>query len=129
MVHAYNDGLDVIPPQRPNGAGLDVFAGRALQQAGFYTLAAPGNDSIQIALNEDRKESQLELWDLNTLQKQWKGDNIFWAETNAAADTVIKSNSSNFPLWKVCVILALIMLAAETYLLAANYRKTSIAAA
>lgn len=125
MVHLKGNDKDIIPPQRANGAGLDIFPGNVLQQAGFYTLTSPGNDTVQIAMNEDRRESQLELWDMNTLQKQWRGKHIGWAEVNqknAFTDTAARS----FALWKVCVILAVIMLAAETYLLASGYRKTSI---
>lgn len=126
MVHLTSRGEDLIPPQRPNGAGLDVFVGKAQPHAGFYTLTAPGNDSIQIAMNENRNESALELWDISALKNQWKGANITWAESNEAVQ-IRNGITANFPLWKVCVILAVIMLAAETYLLAAGYRKTSSA--
>lgn len=124
MVHLTGRGKDIIPPQRPNGAGLDVFAGKAQLQAGFYTLTAPGNDSVQIAMNENRSESALEFWDIPELKNQWKDANIIWAETNETVQ-IRNGIAANFPLWKVCVILAVIMLAAETYLLASGYHKTS----
>jgi hypothetical protein len=123
MVHAYNNGdLDVIPPQRVNGAGLDIFAGKVLTQAGFYQLVAPGNDTIHIALNEDRKESQLELWDLAKLRDEWKGKGISWSQTNETVSDGSDKGSS-FPLWKLCVAFALLLLAVETYLLTAHSAK------
>lgn len=127
MLHIYGEGLDIIPPQRAAGAGLDVFAGKVITQAGFYKLSQAGNDTVILAVNQDRRESQLDLWSLKTLTKEWKGKNIFWADTNSLP-SAIGQGDSYFPLWKVCAILALIMLAIETWLLATNYRKTRIAA-
>ncbi len=116
-VHIYGSNIDVIPPQRPDGAGLDVFVDQAVQQPGFYALSAPGGDTTQIALNQDKKESLLDFRDIGALKSEWKGDNVKWlsiSDTGGIAD----DTSESFPLWKVCVLLALVMLAVETYLLA-----------
>jgi len=119
-VHIYGNGIDVIPSQRPNGAGLDIFADQAVQQAGFYKLAAPGSDTVAIALNQDRSESQLNVWSISTLKDKWKGDHIKWLNVSDNDAAIGKGDDGGFPLWEVCIILAVIMLAAETYLLAAN---------
>jgi hypothetical protein len=121
MVHLYGEGLDVIPPQRPSGAGLDVFLAQAVQQPGFYSLAATGNDTTAIALNQDPQESELILWSVSQLKEGWKGANIHWMTPSSAA--ISEKTTSSFPLWKVCVLLSIIMLAAESWLLAARYRK------
>jgi len=121
MVHLYGDGLDVIPPQRPSGAGLDVFLTQAVQQPGFYSLAANGNDTTTIALNQDPQESELILWNMSELKEGWKGANIHWMNPSSAA--IAGKTTSSFPLWKVCVLLAIIILGAESWLLAARYRK------
>ena len=126
MVHAYADGVDVIPAQRPSGAGLDVFLAQAIQQPGFYALTAAGNDTTTVAVNQDRTESQLELWDMGKLKDGWKGKDISWA-ANTSATLGQAQVGASFPLWKVCVILALLMLAAETYLLAVGHRKQTVA--
>lgn len=117
MMHVYGNGLDIIPPQRPDGAGLDIFIDQAVQQPGFYALSpANGGDTTQVALNQNKAESQFDFRDINALKNEWKGDNIKWMSITEGG---ISDNGSNgFPLWKVCVILALIMLAAETFLLA-----------
>jgi hypothetical protein len=117
-VHVLGSGLDVIPPQRPDGAGLDVFIDQAVQQPGFYSLAAPGADTAKIALNQDKSESRLDFLNISALKNDWKGDNIRWLEITDTGSVTGKDNTGSFPLWKVCVILALIMLAAETFLLA-----------
>jgi hypothetical protein len=117
-VHLYGNGTDIIPPQRPDGAGLDVFVDQAVQQPGFYALSAPGNDTTQIALNQNKQESLLDFRDINALKSEWKGDNIKWLSISDSGRIAEDDSGGSFPLWKVCVILAVIMLTAETYLLA-----------
>ncbi|MDR3678990.1 MAG: BatA domain-containing protein [Flavipsychrobacter sp.] len=128
MVHVYGKGIDMIPPQRPNGAGLDVYIDQAVQQPGFYKLAASSGDTAAVALNGDRTESQPGVWSPAELQNQWKGANIKWLKLADTGKATEVSMWSNFPLWKLCAILAVLMLAAETYLLAGSSRKQTIAA-
>lgn len=116
-VHIFGKGMDIIPPQRPNGAGQDVFIDQAVQLPGFYALSTPnGIDTTDVALNQDKRESQLDFRDINALKKDWKGDNIKWLSITDSGG--IEANDTSFPLWKVCIFLAVIMLAAETFLLA-----------
>ncbi|HRO41199.1 MAG TPA: BatA domain-containing protein [Flavipsychrobacter sp.] len=124
MLHVYGADMDLIPPQRASGGGLEVFLGNIMMHPGFYTLVAKGTDSTLIAVNGNRAESQLELWDLEKLRSTWKGDNISWMNANSTMDN---GQNGSLPLWKVCVILALLMLAAESYLLARSYRKQTLA--
>jgi hypothetical protein len=126
MLHLYGNDLDVIPPQKPSGSGVDVFIGQSVQQPGFYSMASNANDTTAIAINQDKAESQLVMWDVAELHRNWNGKDIHWMEldetTHLTTDTTAVS-----PLWKLCVILALIMLATETYLLAAGLRKPTLA--
>lgn len=124
-LHAYAQGTDLVPPQRPNGAGLDVYVGEILRNPGFYALTATGADTTQIALNQDKAESVPIFRDIAALQKEWKGDNVKWKEITAAGNITATGNSADFPLWKVCVILALVMLGIETFLLARKKKATA----
>lgn len=127
MVHIYGQGMDMIPAQRPNSGGVDVFADQSVSQPGFYTLSAAGTDTAMIALNEDRTESKPDVWEPAMLEKQWQGSNIHWLKAEDAGHVNGVYTGGSFPLWKVCVILALIMLAAETYVVAGGLRKTTAA--
>lgn len=127
MVHLYGPGSDAIPPQRPEGSGLNIFVDQAVQQPGFYKLAAAGSDTTAVALNADRSESRLDNWRAGDLKDQWRGSNITWLSAADTADTTNRTSWGSFPLWKVCIILALIMLAAETFLLAVSLRKPTAA--
>jgi hypothetical protein len=127
MVHLYGKGMEVIPQQQPSGTGLNVYLDQATHTAGFYTLAAAGSDSIMVALNANRAESKAGVWALADLKNSWKGDNIHWVDINNETAANAAGSGGNFPLWKLCVILALLMLAAETLLLAGGFRKQNIA--
>lgn len=127
MIHIYGKGTDAIPPQRPAGNGVEVFAGSTGLQAGFYSMSAAGTDTTQIALNIDRHESDLATWDMDNLRYQWKGKGIYWLGLENNGNTVATSTLWSFPLWKVCAILALLMLAAETYVLTGGFKKQAAA--
>jgi hypothetical protein len=118
MVHVYGKGIDIIPPQRPDGAGLDVLIDQAVQQPGFYDLSSPaGGDTTRVALNQNKTESLLDFRDIPALKNEWKGSNIKWMSINDGG-SISDNGNEGFPLWKLCVILALVMLTAETFLLA-----------
>lgn len=130
MVHVYGKAVDVIPPQRPDAAGLDVYVDQAVHQPGFYALStAGGGDTTMVALNQDKTESRLDFRNITALKNDWKGDNIKWM--NVTASGVVPGNdlAANFPLWKVCILLAVLMLAAETFLLARQRKMADVTAA
>ena len=117
MIHLYGNGVDAIPPQHPAAGGIDIYVDAAVQQPGFYRLsAANSGDSAVVALNASRAESILDVWDLSLLKKEWPGKNASWQTAGEGAVANDRNNGS-FPLWKVCIILALLLLAAETWLL------------
>lgn len=122
MVHVYQNNIDLIPPQRKQGAGVGVFLGKVLTQPGFYALAAGGTDTVQVAINTNRKESILDNWTLEALEKQWSGNHITWVQPNKEVATLGNSRTSQFPIWKICVLFALILLGLETFLLTRNLR-------
>jgi len=125
MVHVYQNNNDLIPPQRKQGAGVAVYLGKVLTQPGFYALAAGSTDTVQVAINTNRKESILDHWTLESLEKQWTGKHITWVQPNKEVTQLGNSRSSQFPIWKVCVFFALILLGLETFLLTRNLRNAT----
>ena len=117
MVHITAPGIDVIPPQRNADNGTDVFAGEVISNPGFYRAGLENADSIVLALNASRSESLPEVWTPEQLATNWKSAGADF--TGYADASRIAGNTANaaFPLWKVCLILALILLAAETFVL------------
>lgn len=123
LLHMKGAGIDAIPAQRAEGMGVQVFAGAIAQKAGFYSLSAGGADSTLIAVNLSRVESNLDTWSLNQLQKNWSGKDIKWQQAGADNKALNLKQQSSFPLWKLCAILALLMLGMETFLLSRNLIK------
>ena len=89
-----------IPLRPPDGAGQDVFIDQAVQQPGFYILSTPdGQDTTQVALNQNKQESLLDFRDINALKNEWKGDNIKWLSVTDSGGIAV--SDSSFPLSEV----------------------------
>lgn len=125
MVHLVAPGLDAIPPQNIVGGGVEVFVDVVQQHPGFYTLRAATGDSVVLGLNGTRAYSDLSLWDMKVLQKEWPDKAATWQTAETATGKGSGGNGAGLPLWKVCAILALILAFAESYLLLAK-RNSSI---
>jgi hypothetical protein len=95
-----------------------VYMGQVVAQPGFYSLTATGNDTTRVAVNQGKEESLPSFLDIGKLQKEWQAENIRWMSISDSGNLSGDGPNVNFPLWKVCVILALVMLALETFLLA-----------
>jgi hypothetical protein len=117
MIHLIGPGLDAIPPQRSAGGGSEVFVDAVVRTPGFYRLQAPSGDSAIVALNGTRAYSQLQFWDIDKLRAAWPDPKASWQLPGAAAPTSRANGGWALPLWKVCAILALILLAAESFVL------------
>lgn len=127
MIHLYAPGRDVIPAQQTAGAGLNVYIDQAVTNTGYYRLAAEGGDTTLIAVNSDHAESQLQTYPLDELKNRWKDKDAEWLTTDTISMGKANNTFASFPLWKVCAILALLMLIAETIVLAGGFKKQSAA--
>jgi hypothetical protein len=76
-----------------------------------------------VAVNINRNESNLNTWSQSELKKNWSGEQIFWQEANSEQNVLSTNEQSAFPLWKLCTILAVLMLGIETFLLSKNLLK------
>ena len=113
-VHVFGNGVDVVPPQRPRGGGIDVFVDDAVGKPGFYDLAFKNSDTVSVAVNMDKSECDLAYPDLANIKDVWKGD-VHWMstdDTQAGADV-----HAPFPLWKIAALLAVAAAFFETLLL------------
>ncbi len=116
--HLKGEGLDVIPEQRPSGSGMEIFAGNVVEKAGFYYLDhESATDSTWIALNANRAESELSYATKDEVTGAVKPSEIQWLDDQQVQQQGWGRAANPFPLWKVCVLIALIALAGETWLL------------
>lgn len=123
LLHLKADGIDIIPAQKAEGMGVQVFAGAVAERFGFYNLSANDKDTNLIAVNMNRAESDLSVWSLSDLKKNWSGKDIKWQQADAENKALTATQQSAFPLWKLCSILALLMLGIETFLLSKNLKQ------
>ncbi|MEY3368939.1 MAG: hypothetical protein RI973_2094 [Bacteroidota bacterium] len=115
---------EFIPEQRSVSSRLILGLQNKIPEAGFYDLV-PETDTLlsKFAFNHDRRESDLSCLTEEELEAA-AGDNISVLTGVAAAnfEEVVSDRNRGIVLWKVCIWMALLALAAEVLLL--RYWKT-----
>jgi hypothetical protein len=112
------DSVEWIPDQRLAGKKLILTVPGELAEAGFYQLTAQdGKVERTLAFNNDKRESLLEQYsfeELKSLMQPYKNVKVVQANAgNSFAEAYEKQNKGQ-PLWKYCLIICLLALAAET---------------
>ncbi|MEZ5045421.1 MAG: BatA domain-containing protein [Chitinophagaceae bacterium] len=116
--HISNNGEDAIPEQRVMNNKMMLNLNQAAQHAGIYAAYLPGSsDSQYVGVNYNRSESSTTFWSLNELEKNTKIKSATWLDNKASIASDINLLHSGMPLWKVCLILALIFLLIEILLI------------
>jgi hypothetical protein len=128
--HLFQRNFDAIPSQRPSGVGVELFLNKAIQDPGFYLLhSAAATDTVHIGVNAARTESVLEYVSKSEIEHMLKPANVQWIDDQSVAQKGWDQAKTPFPFWKICVVIGLICLIAETYLLLRKKNKTGEAAA
>lgn len=118
VYHITNGTEDIIPAQRAIGNQNVLNLNKNVNQAGIYhAYLAGAKDSMALGINYNRDESNLRFWDITALKKKVKLKNANWLTPNQEAGTAINSLEKGTPLWKVCIIFALLFLLAEILLI------------
>jgi uncharacterized protein YpmS len=115
-----DDKNEIIPGQSPVGNQIHLSMGGQIKNDGIFDLLLDSETVGKIALNYDRKESDMshlsesELEDLNTQNPSFK---LISDTQQANLSGSITEKDKGIVLWKWFVILALLFLAAETLLI------------
>lgn len=118
VYHITYQGQDIITAQRAVGNQTVLNLNKNVEQAGIYQAYLPGGkDSVALGINYNRGESNMEFWKLDELKKKTKLKNANWLAPNAQAGAEVNSLEKGTPLWKVCIIFALIFLLVEILLI------------
>ena len=114
--------VDIIPDLRRVGNRHYLILHGEVRQAGNYRLADEG-----ISLNYSRAESDLSVYSTADLRQMLRDDRLAYCSLvpNAAKSVtdIIRQRSQGTPLWRWCILLALLALAAETLLLKLKTKK------
>ncbi|MFC5283969.1 BatA domain-containing protein [Pedobacter alpinus] len=118
VLHVKGNGFDIIPSYQQSAAVSSIYFADQLNKPGFYNVFL--KDSLQhvFALNEDRKESDLNFYNLTDLENifQLSGNQIIESKEKITTQQ-IKEVNLGWSLWKLCLILTLVFLAAEVLLI------------
>ena len=110
---------EFIPQQRIVASKVFLSVQNQVLEAGYYNLFLNADSTLaKFAFNYDRRESNLAYFNADQL-KEKAGPNVSVLTGNAAAnfEEVVSDRSKGVVLWKWCVIIALLALAAEVLLL------------
>lgn len=118
VYHAYRQGADIIPEQQAVGNRVQVYFKQGFRDAGWYGMALPGSsDTVFTGVNYNRDESDMRYWGIDDLKKNDGIKQAQWLSEVPNLADAINPGLAGMPLWKVCLILALIGLLAEILLI------------
>lgn len=113
------EGEEFIPEQRTVGNRAYLSIPRQVRTAGFYDIFLSRDTTLRLlAFNYDRRESELSYFNAADLRERLGGQaEVLEVLDNAVLTGKIQQQSRGIPLWKWCLIGALIFLAVEILLL------------
>ncbi len=117
-VRITGNGVDVIPTFQNKGSTSSLYFADQLKNAGFYNVGLKDSISGVFALNEDRQESALSFYTNSELEEKFQlsAKNIINSKEKITSQQINQVNLGS-SLWKLCLILTLIFLAAEVLLI------------
>lgn len=110
-------GKSVIPQVRQQEGSTLLYVSDQLEETGLYDLNKKDSTVAVMAFNDNRAESDMSYYtpgELNTIVPEAKG---VIETTKASLKDVIGTSNFGTQLWKLCIILALVFLAAEILLI------------
>ena len=106
----------VIPDTRQQEGSTQLFVSDQLQQTGNYDLKKQDSVIAVVAFNDNRKESDMSYMAASNLKNIFpQAASVLQADGGSIKGEVAQLNFG-LQLWKLCIILALIFLAAEILL-------------
>ena len=107
----------VIPDIRQQEGSTLLYVSDELNDTGLYNLKKQDSTVSVMAFNDDRSESKLDYFTPNGLNKIVLQANTVIEAGDGALKGVASDTNLGMQLWKLCIILALIFLAAEILLI------------
>lgn len=118
IYHLTGNGIDAIPEQRSMNNSMQLFLNRGIETAGLYAVHLEGaKDSVFTGINYNRDESGMQFWGIDELKKSTQLKNAEWLDDSLNAAGSINELQHGMPIWKICVLLALLFLLIEILLI------------
>jgi hypothetical protein len=118
VVRMRSGDFEIIPPVRPVGNRLSVSIPSDLEREGVYEILRAEKVLDVVAANYSRSESEMLFLSDAALKDRYPADNVSVVKlTDVMQGASVAGLDASTPLWKLCLILALIFLIVETLLL------------
>lgn len=113
------ESVEFVPEQFAVGNKILLGLNEQVRKAGFYKVSLENTELNEtLALNFDRKESDLKFFSASDLKEQYPQSNVSVVDgARAEVAAVVKELDRGTALWKLCIILTLVFLACEIILL------------
>ncbi|WP_069658602.1 BatA domain-containing protein [Arcticibacter eurypsychrophilus] len=121
-----NKDKEIIPDFRKTEKGRRLFISDQGMKSGIYRLTSGDSLLAKVAFNDNRSESDLSYLNDAELKKIFKSESLKLFEPGTKSlSSEIKAVNFGVQLWKLCLILSLVSVAAEILLLR-YYRQMNI---
>jgi len=116
LLKLVRDSISIIPDVRQQEGSTLLYASDQVQQTGIYELKKADSTIAVLAFNDNRSESDLSYLTGDGLAKILPGNTTILQAGKASLKNTVSEINIGLQLWKLCIILALIFLAAEIVL-------------
>ncbi|QHS57005.1 hypothetical protein GWR56_16190 [Mucilaginibacter sp. 14171R-50] len=123
MVKLVKGNETIIPDVRQQEGSTMLYFPEQLAETGTYELRKQDSTAAVLAFNDNRTESDLSYLTKAGLENLLPKNAVLLSGNKLNAESIAGVANSGLQLWKLCIILALVFLAAETLLI--RYYKTN----
>jgi hypothetical protein len=120
-IRLVKDSLKLIPVQREQGQELRLEVPEGMNLSGFYQVQRRGKVLTTLAFNQAKQESELAAYSADELRAMvgpnQKNVRVLDGDAGGAALAKFRTAQSGQPLWRYCLVVALLCLLAEALLL------------
>lgn len=120
VIKLVKDSLTFIPEQQVKDGIANLVVPDDLNEAGFYKLQIGNNNLTTVALNYNKKESDLDAYSLTDLKNKVgdaKNIKVLDASDEIGIKNLVAQDNLGTQLWKYCLILCLVFALTEILLI------------
>ncbi len=111
------DGFEVIPDVNHQNGKTLLYVADQIQKAGFYTIKNGDTTLAVVAYNDNRAESEMKYDSQTALEEKFGAQKIHFIDAQKEnVSSAIAEENNGTELWKLCLILSLVFIAAEILL-------------
>ncbi len=111
------NGFEVIPDISHQNGKMLLYVADQIQKSGFYNVKKADSTLAVAAFNDDRLESNMKYDSQTELEERFGTQKVHFIDTKKEnISSAITEKNNGTELWKLCLILSLIFIAAEILL-------------